>query len=88
MKGEIACYKQFLLFPLCFPQLYIFSVPNVVLCGNELKTLNATDFKQSYFSHLWAVFSNFSRNNCNYKYLGKAKDWFKTFCLRQSDGVS
>ena len=24
-KGEIACYKQFLLFSLCFPQLYIFS---------------------------------------------------------------
>ena len=24
-KGEIACYKQFLLFSQCFPQLYIFS---------------------------------------------------------------
>ena len=23
-KGEIACYKQFLLFSQCFPQLYIF----------------------------------------------------------------
>ena len=23
-KGEIACYKQFLLFWQCFPQLYIF----------------------------------------------------------------
>ena len=25
-KGEIACYKQFLLFSRSFPQLYIFSV--------------------------------------------------------------
>ena len=24
-KGEITCYKQFLLFSQCFPQLYIFS---------------------------------------------------------------
>ena len=24
-KGEIACYEQFLLFPQCFPQLYIFN---------------------------------------------------------------
>ena len=24
-KGEIACYKQFLLFSQCFPQLYTFS---------------------------------------------------------------
>ena len=29
-KGEIACYKQFLLFLQSFPQLYIFSVSN---CG-------------------------------------------------------
>ena len=27
-KGEIACYKQFLLFSQCFPLLYIFSVSN------------------------------------------------------------
>ena len=25
IKGEIACYKQFLLFSQCFPQSYIFS---------------------------------------------------------------
>ena len=24
-KGEIPCYKQFLLFSQCFPQLYIFA---------------------------------------------------------------
>ena len=24
-KGEIACYKQFLLFSQCFAQLYVFS---------------------------------------------------------------
>ena len=29
-KGEIACYKQFLLFSLCFPQLYNFSASK---CG-------------------------------------------------------
>ena len=35
-KGEIACYKQFLLFSKCFPQLYIFSESKCGLCGNEL----------------------------------------------------
>ena len=35
-KGEIACYKQFLLFSLCFPQLYIFSVSKF---GNGLTNL-------------------------------------------------
>ena len=29
-KGEITCYKQFLLFSQCFPQLYILSVSK---CG-------------------------------------------------------
>ena len=33
-KGEIACYKQFLLFTQCFPQLHTFSA---ALCGDELK---------------------------------------------------
>ena len=32
-KGEIAGYKQFLLFSQCFPLLYIFSVSNVALFG-------------------------------------------------------
>ena len=35
-KGEIACHKQFLHFSQCFPQLYIFSAQNVVMCGNGL----------------------------------------------------
>ena len=29
-KGEVACYKQFLLFSQCFPQLYVFSASK---CG-------------------------------------------------------
>ena len=29
-KGEISCYKQFLLFSQCFPQLYIFGASK---CG-------------------------------------------------------
>ena len=34
-KGEIACYKQFLLFSQCFPQPYISLVcQNAALCGN------------------------------------------------------
>ena len=37
-KGEIACYKQFLLFSQCFLQLYISLVrQNAVLCGNGLE---------------------------------------------------
>ena len=35
-KVGIACYKQFLLFSQCFPQLYIFSASNVVFFGNGL----------------------------------------------------
>ena len=30
-KGEIACYKQFLLFSSCFPQIYLISASK---CGN------------------------------------------------------
>ena len=33
-KGEIACYKQFLLSSQYFPQLYILSVSKFALCGN------------------------------------------------------
>ena len=36
-KGEIACYKQFLLFLQCFPQLCIF---NVSKCGIVWKWVN------------------------------------------------
>ena len=37
-KGEIAWYKQFLLFSQCFPQLYIFSASKcVIVGGNVLK---------------------------------------------------
>ena len=32
-KGEIACYKQFLLFSQCFPQLYIFSASKCMAVG-------------------------------------------------------
>ena len=42
-KGEIACYKQFLLFSPCFPQLYTavsLVRQNAVLCGNGLRTLS------------------------------------------------
>ena len=38
-KGEIACYKQFLLSSQCFPQLYISEHQNVALCGNGLNTV-------------------------------------------------
>ena len=37
-KGEIACYKKFLLFSQCFPQLYIsLARQNAPLCGNGLR---------------------------------------------------
>ena len=39
-KGEIACYKQYLLFSQCFTQLYIFNASNVALCGNGLTPLS------------------------------------------------
>ena len=35
--GKIACYKEFILFSQCFPQLFIFSVSKCgILCGNWL----------------------------------------------------
>ena len=44
-KGEIACYKQFLLISPCFPYTCISLVrQNVALCGNGLN---------SYLKTLW-----------------------------------
>ena len=37
-KEEIACYKQFLLFQQCFPQLYIFSASK---CGIVWQWVNS-----------------------------------------------
>ena len=34
--GEFACYKQFLLFSQCFPQLISLVRQNAALCGNGL----------------------------------------------------
>ena len=45
-KGEIACYKQFLLFSRCFPQLYIVKMrQNAALFGNGLTTLEKKHFR-------------------------------------------
>ena len=50
--GEIACYKQFLLFSQCFPQLYIILVlQNAVLCGNGL-TLSHLDTSSQIYKDL------------------------------------
>ena len=38
-KGEIARYKQFLLFPQCFQRLVSQGCQKVSLCGNGLKAL-------------------------------------------------
>ena len=38
-KREIACYKQFLLFSQCFPQLYIFSVSKCGIVWQLVNTL-------------------------------------------------
>ena len=54
-KGEIACYKQFLLFSQCFPQLYIFSVSK---CGivwlwvnNWSDTFNPLPHNPDFWKH-------------------------------------
>ena len=45
-KEEIACYKQFLLFSQCFPQLYNAVLrQNAVLCGNGLTHYQTTTFR-------------------------------------------
>ena len=41
-KGEIACYKQFLLFSQCFPQLFILMRQNAALCDNGLTLYHTT----------------------------------------------
>ena len=43
-KGEIACYKQFLLFSQCFPRLYTLVRKNSALCGNGLINLYSLQF--------------------------------------------
>ena len=37
-KGEIACYKQVLLFSQCFPQLFIFSASKYGIVWQWVKT--------------------------------------------------
>ena len=39
-KGEITCYKQFLLFSQCFPQLYIISVSKCGIVWKWVKNLD------------------------------------------------
>ena len=48
-KGEIACYKQFLLFSQCCPQLYIFSASK---CGIVWKGVNPFQNKPWFFTFL------------------------------------
>ena len=43
-KGEIACYKQFLLFSQCFPLLYIFNASNRSFVWKWVKSLEAVAF--------------------------------------------
>ena len=47
-KGEIACYKQSLLFSQCFPQLYIFSASKY---GNGLKLHSSSFFSCWYIQY-------------------------------------
>ena len=51
-KGEIACYKQFLLLSQCFPQLCIFSESKCSIFWYGLKALQ----QDSFFSHHWPLF--------------------------------
>ena len=37
VKGEIACYKQFLLFPQCFQKLSVVDVSNEYLWSKDLR---------------------------------------------------
>ena len=54
-KGEIACYKQFLLFSQCFPQLYIFSASKCgIVCGN-VWCISTPLENHSIFSMLWQM---------------------------------
>ena len=60
-KGEIACYKQFLLFSQCFPQQYIFSVSKCSIVGNGL---NKNHIYEKIHSNIrqWVYSKNISKN--------------------------
>ena len=66
-KGEIASYKQFLLFSQCFQQLYISSESNVALCGNGLRP-PAVRYHFYYFPGVVSEYRLYCIcNDCYYK---------------------
>ena len=61
-KGEIACYKQFLLFSHCFPQLYMqhcVVMQNAALCGNGLIALRKKHHERRRKKMLVTIISPF-----------------------------
>ena len=55
-KGEIVCYKQFLLFSQCFPQLYIFSASK---CGIVWQWVNSSSFSNLRVAWLFLRFQSY-----------------------------
>ena len=61
-NGEIACYKQFLLFSQCFLKPYIFSVLKrgiVWQWVNNIVNSSSDDLDQNGFSSFWTHNPNF-----------------------------
>ena len=59
-KGEIACYKQFLLFSKCFLQLYIFSASKYGIVCNGLNAHTSLDGPEGMAVSLKGCFSGMS----------------------------
>ena len=87
-RGEIAFYKQFLLFLQCFPHLYIFSAPecgivwlwvnwvrkfSVVAVYSEMKLSSSVKTNEKYFTK--RIFSFFRVSQTNDSFL---------FCFQKS----
>ena len=77
-KGEIACYKQFLLFSQCFLQVYISLVrQNAALCDNGLTGTTGTASSRTIMtvSIITATFYFLyhDRYHCNYYFFCPAR---------------
>ena len=78
IKGEISCFKQFLLFSQCFPQLYIFSASKcrivwlrVNAYARHIVLLPVSADAVSQWQKMFAIFQI-----SPYQMIGNSTSWF------------
>ena len=78
-KGEVSCYKQFLLFSQCFPHRYLFNKSKCgIMCGNELTLYHTTPTfndpeKVAFWKHCG------KRRNCSWRAISPFPSVFYLF---------